>query len=199
MKVLLLNECGFEESLYGFALSYKKPNQTGAWFTQEKFERTKITAQANAHRDGGHNKLLEHIIVWLSVTATFEWWKQFDTYRIGMSKQSSSTMHTLDSVPITSAHFDIRAEEFDTRGDHQLYVDYLKMLNRQQSRLKSKALPQGYMQEREVVTSYKVIRHIIKQRYNHKLPEWISFIEQVVDQIEYPAYLGNDILDILGR
>jgi hypothetical protein len=199
MKVIKMLEAGLYPALYGFGLSYRKKTDIGNWITKDgKMERIRKAAIANASRDGGHNKLLEHIMVWASVTATLEWWKQFDTYRAGVSKQSESTMHTLDSCDILSIHLDIKAEEFRSSNDHQIYLDYLNMVSCQGSRLKSKALPQGYTQEREVMLSYKVIRHCIGQRHSHKLPDWQSFINQLVDSLDTPEFLGSDILNLLA-
>ncbi len=192
MKVEILEEAGFDSALYGFSLSYRKPGFTREeWWTEERRERTRAAALANASKDKGHNKFLEHMQIWLSVTANFEWWKQFDTYRIGVSKQSSSTMHTLDATEIKEDYFDIAGTEFATPSDLSVYRGYLAMLNRQSTRLKSKALPQAFLQEREVVLSYKVIRHINAQRFAHRLPDWISFLEQVKAGLIRSEFLGE--------
>ena len=190
MRVEKLDEAGFDSALYGFSLSYRPPGLTRKeWWTPEKRHQIKKTALANADRDGGHNKFLEHMMVWISVTATLEFWKQIDTYRVGVSKQSESTMHTLDSDNLHTEAFDIKAEEFNSLDDCQVYLQYLKMVGKQPSRLKSKALPQAYLQEREIVLSYKVIRHIIRQRRGHKLPDWEEFIEQLTRSLDYPEFL----------
>jgi thymidylate synthase ThyX len=176
--------------MYGFGLSYRKPGLSVAeWWTAERKERTYKAALANASRDKGHNKFLEHIQVWFSITATLEWWKQFDTYRIGVSKQSMSTMHTLDAQQIMPEHLDIVRDEFQFEVDYQIYLDYIDMLNSQDSRLKSKALPQGYLQERVVNLNYKVIRHMCLQRYNHRIADWKKLLEAFLDQINYPEFI----------
>lgn len=186
MKVIKLEEAGYDSALYGFSLSYRKPGITREeWWTEERKQRTLKAATANAGRDKGHNKFLEHIQTWWSIEATLEWWKQFDTYRIGVSKQSASTMHTLDSLGIVPNHLDIKAEEFNSTSDHQVYLNYLDMISRQESRLKSKALPQGYLQEREVNLNYKVIRHIAMQRFEHRIADWKYMLEETLKQINH--------------
>jgi hypothetical protein len=199
MKVTKFLEAGFEPALYGFALSYKKPGVSREEFwTSERRERAYKAALANAHRDGGHNKFLEHIMVWITVEANLEWWKQFDTYRIGVSKQSASTMHTLESKIVEIEHFDVFKSEFKSEEDFETYIQYIKMLSNQDARLKSKLLPQAYIQEREIVLSYKVIRHCIKQRYSHKLPAWQMFICQLVKSLDRKEFLGKDVNELLG-
>ncbi len=192
MEVLKLEEAGFDSAMYGFGISFRKPGLTREeWWTPEKKIQIKKAALANAGRDGGHNKFLEHMQVWLSVNATLEWWKQFDTYRVGVSKQSESTMHTLDKDKLKIKYFDINIEEFCSVHDADIYFQYLTMLAGQSSRLKSKAIPQAFLQEREVTLNYKVIRHIRGQRFAHKLPDWISFLDQVISQLDHPEYLGE--------
>lgn len=190
MEVVKIEEAGFDSAMYGFSLSYRKPGTARAdWWLEDRKIKAYKAALANASRDKGHNKFLEHIQVWFSVTATLEWWKQFDTYRIGVSKQSTSTMHTLDSGVILPEHFDIKAEEFQSSDDLQIYFDYLIMISKQDSRLKSKALPQGYLQEREVNLNYKVIRHIALQRFKHRIADWQKLLKEILAQIEHPEFI----------
>lgn len=190
MEVIKLEEAGFDSAMYGFSLSYRKPGvlREDHW-TEERKDKTYKAALVNAGRDKGHNKFLEHMQVWFSITATLEWWKQFDTYRIGVSKQSSSTMHTLDSGDILPEHLDIKAKEFANTHDMQIYLNYLQMLSKQSSRIKSKALPQGYLQEREVNFNYKVIRHIALQRFHHRITDWQKLLEEIINQIDYPEFI----------
>ena len=158
MRIKILKEAGYEEALYGLALSYKK-NPADMVSVLPKL----------VPLDNGHNKALEHIMVWLSIQAPLDWWIQFDTYRVGVSKQSESTMHTLKSRHLTQEDF-----------EEPILPAYLEHLNScidgnmPISKLKKK-LPCGFLQEREVVLSYKVIRHIMKQRGHHKLEEWKVF------------------------
>ena len=192
MEVVKLEEAGFDSAMYGFSLSYRKPGITREeHWTDARKEQTYKAALANASRDKGHNKFLEHIQVWFSITATLEWWKQFDTYRIGVSKQSASTMHTLDSVSIELSHFDIEEEEFNSADAYHVYLEYLMMLDSQKPRLKSKALPQGYLQEREVNLNYKVIRHIALQRFAHRIADWQKLLKDIFDQIEHPEFIAQ--------
>jgi len=190
VEVFKLEEAGFDSAMYGFSLSYRKSGTSRAeWWTQPRKERTYKAALVNAGRDKGHNKFLEHMQVWLSVNATLEWWKQFDTYRIGMSKQSASTMHTLDADVIYPEHFDVKAEEFVCKEDHQAYLYYLSMISRQSSRVKSKMLPQAYLQEREVNLNYKTIRHIAMQRFTHRIKDWQKFLEETIASLDHPEFI----------
>jgi hypothetical protein len=225
MQVNIIEEAGYNAALYGFSLSYKDraiPREEwwcgdadckhesgdlhyfcGSCDIQKREDQISKTATANAGRDGGHNKFLEHIQVWLDIEASLEFWKQMDTYRVGVSKQSESSMHTLDRRDAVVEDFELTKDELalnciadpSEMGDHSVPTLehilglYLNYLNHMSPRLKSKLLPQGYLQRRELVLSYKVLRHIINQRKGHKLPEWSYFIDTIYAQAQHPELL----------
>ena len=54
-----------------------------------------------------HRKFLRQIMVTVDITAPLYWWKEFDTYKIGTTANSTSTMHKLTAKPITIDCFEI--------------------------------------------------------------------------------------------
>ena len=48
-----------------------------------------------------HRKFMRQIMVSVDITAPLYWWKEFDTYKVGTTANSTSTMHKLASTPIT--------------------------------------------------------------------------------------------------
>ena len=48
-----------------------------------------------------NSKYLRDITVTLDITASFDFWKEFDTYKVGTVANSCSTMHTITKHPIT--------------------------------------------------------------------------------------------------
>lgn len=63
-----------------------------------------------------HSKFMRQIFVSVDITAPIYWWKEFDTYKIGTTANSTSTMHKLTSKPITMNCFEI--DDYDS----DLYV-----------------------------------------------------------------------------
>ena len=53
-----------------------------------------------------HRKFLRQIMVSVDITAPLYWWKEFDTYKVGTTANSTSTMHKLASTPITLECFE---------------------------------------------------------------------------------------------
>lgn len=130
----------------------------------------------------GHNKFLEHIIIWLEVNAPRYWWQEADTFRLS-SKSSQSTMHTILNNELTSNNFECA----DIIGIDINYLNHL-LENGELVNLKRK-LPEGFMQKRMWMLSYKTLRNIIIQRSNHRLPHWQAFISKVSAQIMHPELL----------
>ena len=48
-----------------------------------------------------NDKFLRQIFVSVDITAPLYWWKEMDTYKVGTTANSTSTMHKLASTPIT--------------------------------------------------------------------------------------------------
>lgn len=52
-----------------------------------------------------HRKFMRMIVVYCDITAPLYWWKEFDTYRAGVEKNSCSTMHKIHSKEFTLDDF----------------------------------------------------------------------------------------------
>ena len=52
-----------------------------------------------------HRKFLRQIFVSMDITAPLYWWKEMDTYKIGTTANSTSTMHTLHKRLLTVDDF----------------------------------------------------------------------------------------------
>ena len=171
MEVKIHKEAGYEEALFGLSLNKNQP-----------LEKMPDIMARLASMDGGHNKMLESIIVWVEVNAPRYWWTQADTYRIS-TKQSQSTMHTILKRPLTKNDFAERQVSWLTllRLNGHIKAKRFDQLKRE--------LPEGFMQKRMWCVSYKTLRNIYKQRKNHKLKEWRLFLDQLLAQLEHPEFL----------
>ena len=126
-----------------------------------------------------HAKHLRLCMVWVEIEAPLYWWKEFDTYRMGVEKLSCSTMHTITKSKFTKEMF---TDEVDTAIINWLEVErgfFLAAETEQQKRIYWRRiienLPSGFIQRRTVMLSYAALRQICKQRKGHKLIEWHDF------------------------
>jgi len=185
MQAIILREAGYEEALLGLSLSYNQP-----------MEAMRDVAFRLRDKDDGHNKFLESIAVWLDITAPRYWWQQMDTYRVGMSKQSGSTMHTLARelkqarLMNSSVLWDWKREHFTEETSIlrvKNFIDDAASENYSISYIKANLL-EGFLQRRTVFTNYMTLRRIIKQRSKHKLFEWVIFIN-ALQELEHKELL----------
>ena len=187
MKVVILEEHGIDFAFAGLGLSFSVTSSTIHEGLLVSLDRMMCRAEKLSGLGGGHDKFLRSIMVNMAITAPMYWWKQFDTYKVGTVTQSESTMHTLMVFPINARMFEgeISPVFIKTMEDFRLAGDF-DALNRH--------LPQSFLQTRAVSTNYAALQNIIRQRQNHKLPEWSLFVEEVLNQCRYPKLLWPDCL-----
>lgn len=145
-------------------------------------------------------KFLRQIFVTMDINAPFFWWKEMDTYKVGTTANSCSTMHKLTSREFASQDFsfDELIEDFDEQ-DQQLISDmrvdilnyceelrlrYLETKDKNLWRALIEILPSAYMQKRTWTANYQVLRNIYFQRRHHKLQEWHDFCN-VIENLPY--------------
>lgn len=147
-----------------------------------------------------HRKFMRQIMVSVDITAPLYWWKEFDTYKVGTTANSTSTMHKLTSKPITIEDFEMddftKIKVFDMKpyqpDDYtdeiwDYLIDICETLRQRFVETKDKKywkeliriLPEGYLQTRTVTMNYENLYSIVRQREGHKLTEWRQFIDWV--------------------
>jgi hypothetical protein len=186
MDVKILSEGGIHEALLGISLSYQQK------FDFDHFYRVALNL---SNKDGGHNKFLESMIVWLDINAPRFWWSQFDTYRVGTTKQSESTMHTLSRTDsFTSAQFEPGTPWISI----VLMNVLLKAVKAGDCTLDTfkAALPEGFLQRRIITTNYKVLKNMVVQRGSHKLPQWQEFVLSLRNNLNYPEFIFDDLREL---
>lgn len=193
MNVVVEFEAGFEYSLYGIGLSYgKTSNISYKEFLKDSVLKQKMwdVSIKLYNKNGGHNKFLETIDVFCTITAPRYFWQQYDTYRVAITKQSTSTMHTLMKEPITQEMFE--GFEFDEPLPDSTIERLENLRINKKFRTLKRELPESFLQTRAGKLSYMNIRNILSQRRTHKLEEWQYICVQIYKQLEHQEYF-NDI------
>jgi hypothetical protein len=188
MEVKVIAEAGHLESLLGLGLSFGLTSgmdidSLASLNNCEIYNKLSARAEKLAGKDGGHNKFLESITVWIDVNAPRFWWSEMDTYRVGMTKQSESTMHTLKRDGVKEDQFEGWVPEGLVTTINQMIADDYDIAD-----IKN-VLPDGFLQRRIICTNYKTLRHIILQRVNHKLPQWRYFCGAIESGVQHPEFL----------
>ena len=138
-------------------------------------------AKRLAHAGSDHRKYLRQIFVTVDITAPLYWWKEFDTYKVGTTANSTSTMHKIHAKEFSREDFS--CDRMDEGGLALLdnVIAYLE--SERQKFLADKddkqpwhnmiqTLPSSYNQMRTVTLNYENLINIYYARRNHKLAEW---------------------------
>lgn len=146
-----------------------------------------------------HAKFLRQVFVSVDITAPLYWWKEFDTYKIGTTANSTSTMHRITSKPISLDCFETgdysdELSDYDRGHNEGVYpmvdmiIEYLEHLRTKYIATKDKRywkelirwLPNGWLQTRTITMSYANLRNMYFQRRHHKLTEWsVDFVNWI--------------------
>lgn len=143
-----------------------------------------------------HRKFLRQIFVSVDITAPRYWWTEFDTYKVGVTRNSCSTMHKLSTTPITYdcfEHSDLVLVGLPETLE-ELRKEYLNTKN-PAFFLKLKAnLPESWLQKATVTMNYENILNMMSQRRHHRLTEWSKDFMQWADSLPYVQellYVGD--------
>ena len=134
-----------------------------------------------------HRKYLRQIFVSMDIVAPDYWFKEFSTYRIGVTENSTSTMHCIAKKKFELDDF---SHEHLYDVQRQKLRDLIEELNFSRGcYLKTKSkddwwqmiqlLPMSYNYRRTVTMNYENVVTIIKQRTGHKLTEWGDFCAEL--------------------
>ena len=166
-----------------------------------------------------HSKFMRQILVSVDITGPLFWWKQMETYKVGTTANSTSTMHKLSSTPITRECFDMSGYDGSLNMIDPCHIDtmvselisFLEQLRQKYIQTGDKAywtelvrwLPEGWLQTRTWTANYAVLKNIYFQRKNHKLEQWQEFCrwieglpygkELITDTEIYIKYLTGEL------
>ena len=140
-----------------------------------------------------HRKFLRQILVSVDITAPLYFWKEADTYKVGTTANSTSTMHQLAKFPITLDCFELSPEirkcldgytsEEKAHKGADLWINFIQEL--ESLRIKYletndifywkqlvQLLPNAWLQTRTITMNYENLYNMYIQRRRHKLTEW---------------------------
>ena len=131
-----------------------------------------------------HRKYLRMIHVSMDITAPDFFFKEFDTYRIGITENSTSTMHKLASRELTIDDFSLEDMPIEEAEEIVKHNEERRLLYKQTGEEKEwraliEGLPMSYNYRRTVDMNYENVLNIIHQRTGHKLSEWATLIEEL--------------------
>lgn len=186
MIVKIIKETGYEEAALGFSLSYNT-----------SIERVKEILPKFAFGVPGEGKFLESMIMYLDVKGCRTWWAEADTYRVGTTKQSESTMHTITKRRLSKEDFEDNFIFDETLIKINELIDAHKIETDKEKKKDlfvkiKRSLPEGFLQRRIWMMSYKTFQNIYWQRKTHRLPDWNIFINAVLNNMEHKEFIVQE-------
>ena len=145
-----------------------------------------MTRLRNAGTD--HRKFMRMLTVYVDITAPLYWWKEFDTYKVGTTANSCSTMHKIHAKEFTLDDFShehligsvVGVDLYPPKQELSNTIYTLNKCRKMFIETKDKVwwwqmiqlLPSSYNQMRTVMLNYEVLTNMYHARKNHKLDEW---------------------------
>lgn len=195
---------GFEHALRGMRNPKNSLNKSDSYYDDNNNlvigENDMKLAQTLIKSGSEHRKFMRQIFVSVDITAPLYWWKEFDTYKVGTTANSTSTMHKLATTPITLDCFEMDDyEEYcnfhsDFLGEDGLSADdcesmifcqwiplleglrkkYLETKDKRYWKELIRWIPESWLQKRTVTMTYENLLAMCSkgQRRFHKLNEW---------------------------
>lgn len=160
-----------------------------------------------------HAKWMRQVQVWVKITAPLYFWSEFDTYKVGTSANSESTIHTITKRHLNPYDFEyVQSQIADDIADayeDQLknHIDFINNLIENYAYYKvydrkveaqsvflmiKNLLPSGFKQTRFVNLSYAVLANMYRQRKNHRLPQWSRDFVSWVKTLPYNEFITQE-------
>lgn len=160
-----------------------------------------------------HRKYLRQIMVSMDITAPLYWWKEFDTYKVGVTRDSCSTMHKIhtkefDFYDFSHEHLDTLKTRVKNSDDKYCNYDYTEILAMVINALNAsrtmyletkdkkywwqmiQLLPSSYNQRATVTMNYENVFNMLQYRQEHKLDEWVHFCD-ILKELPYVKEIGG--------
>ena len=142
-----------------------------------------------------HRKFLRQIFVSVDITAPLYWWKEFDTYKVGTTANSCSTMHKIHAKEFTWDDFSHEHLEYgylsgsgtSSRQIMSALIQHLNACREHYIQTKNKndwwqmiqLLPSSYNQLRTCTLTYENLLNQYHARKHHKLDEWHIYCDWI--------------------
>ena len=201
IKIEYIETYGWEAAFRGFRNPKESWSRSDSVFKDEIFigENDLKLARALIIAGSDHAKFTRQIGISMDITAPLYWWKEFDTYKVGTTANSESTMHKLIDTPITKDHFSfdntdsfspLITDIFDDliQDIEKIRKSYLETKDKRYWRALIQLMPSAWNQKRTVTLNYQVLRNMYLNRKNHKLNEWHDFCD-MIDKLPYSSDL----------
>ena len=198
MKIENIRVYDLDESLV--ASGYPMRTEINEMKVSEKDIKRGLNLTKASNGNGAHGQWLTGVRVAFDLTCTNKMWVEAERYRFLEFVSSQSTMHRITRFDIEKQYCEyvdprIVALMIEKVNDYNEYCNQIELFPvtdpyKQENRellKKHKYLeilysnPAGFELTARLTTNYRCLLNIYIQRYNHRLPEWREFCEQLLE------------------
>lgn len=186
-----VNVYGLENTL--IVSGYPMATQTGikTEYDEKDLKRAKNLVAASDKDNSAHAQFLTGITVTFDLTLTTKAWVEAERYRFLNFISSESQMHRLPKFNLDTQYIEyVDPRMIEIMKEKVERYNYLlsrkpegsESYNENLKRLYLELLysnPQGFKLTAGMVTNYRCLRNIYRQRKDHRLPEWRAFCDWV--------------------
>ena len=202
IKIKNIDTWGFEHSIRGMRNPMNSWNKSDSKNIEDKYVigENDLDLMKRLFKAGTeHRKYLRQIMVSMDITAPLYWYKEMDTYKVGTTANSTSTMHKIHAKEFVREDFsidnfsekDLENFDFIIKLLNSYREEYLETKNKDVWYKLIRFLPSSYNQTRTITMNYENVFNIIHQREHHKLDEWKEFVT-ILKELPYIKELLGD-------
>lgn len=187
---------GWEYAIYGMRLSHQSVDKSDSNFNSDSQQigEKDLKLMKSLLKTDSERKFLRVINIYCIVKMPLYWYSEFDTYKVGTVRLSSSTIHNLMKRKVNVKDYvynnyyidliknnvkDVNMIIEKYKNNH-IYEERKELL-----RICKQILGSGYLLESVLNFNYEVLRKIHKDRKTHKLAEWHYFLDMMIHSIPF--------------
>lgn len=198
MKFEYIKTYNFENALRGMRNPKESWNKMDSYYSDINYiigKNDLFLAKTLIKAGREHRKFLRQIFVSVDITGPLYWWKEFDSYKVGVVANSTSTMHKICDTKISIDCFEL--DEISNYNIDELNFIINTLENYRKKFIETKEikywrmliqlLPSAWLQKRSVTMNYENLFCMceVGQRRYHKLREWSSDFMTFVSTLPY--------------
>lgn len=192
IKIENVDVHGFEAAIRGMRNPLASWDKSDSDFSKDIIGKNDIDLMTRLAKAGPeHRKYMRMINVTFDITAPVYWLAEFDTYKVGTCRNSTSFMHKGLSKEFEISDFDIDESTLAEPNGvltaimniistlNLLREEYLETKDMSCFRTIRQILPMSYKYKSTISLNYEVLMNMYNQRKSHRLSEWIDFCKWI--------------------
>lgn len=196
IKITNISTCGWDMAIMGMRAPHKSYAKSDSVYKDGVYQLGPSDiglARRLCEAGTEHRKFLRMIHCQMKITAPLYFFKEQETYKVGTTSDSESTMHKIAAKEFTLDDFShehlgfqsVRVLKDTIKVMNDFREEFIKDHEKENWWQLIQLLPSSYNQTRFFDCSMETLLNICHQRKNHKLDEWREFVKIILKEVPY--------------